>query len=105
MLESAKRAALATSDGRRGDRPVPAVRAEQDLVLLDESRDDTVPAGSGNRRAMERAVSALPAGVEQVRLRADKALHEHEGMQCLHSRGVGFAISADICPSACAPRF
>jgi hypothetical protein len=54
---------------------------------------------------MERAVSALPAGVEQVRLRADKALHEHEGMQCLHSRGVGFAISADICPSACAPRF
>jgi adenylate cyclase len=38
------------------------------VVLADEFRDGNVPAGTGNRRVVEQALAALPAGVEEVRL-------------------------------------
>ena len=50
ILESDKRAALPTYDGRTGYQPVIALWAEQDVVLADEFRDGNVPAGSGNKR-------------------------------------------------------
>ena len=65
ILESQKRSALATYDGRSGYQPVVALWAEQDVVLADEFRDGNVPAGTGNRRLVERAVAALPPGVNQ----------------------------------------
>ena len=45
-------------DGRTGYQPVIALWAEQDVVVADEFRDGNVPAGSGNRRLVERAVAA-----------------------------------------------
>jgi len=96
ILESQKRAARWTYDGRTGYQPVVALWAEQDVVLADEFRDGNVPAGTGNRRLVERAVAALPPGVDQIRVRADSAAYEHELLRWLDARGFGYGISADM---------
>lgn len=96
ILESEKRCALPTYDGRTGYQPVVALWAEQDVILADEFRDGNVPAGSGNRRVIEQALAALPAGVEEVRLRADSALYEQALLRWLEAKGIGYAISADM---------
>lgn len=96
VLASSKRAAKLAYDGRRGYQPVVALWAEQDVVLADEFRDGNVSASSGNRRVIERALAALPEGVEEVYLRADSALYEHSLMVFLDQRKVGFAISVPV---------
>ena len=96
ILESHKRSALATYDGRTGYQPVVALWAEQDVILADEFRDGNVPAGTGNRRVVEQALAALPGGVEQVQLRADSALYEQALLRWLEGRGIGYVISADM---------
>jgi hypothetical protein len=96
ILESPKRSALATCDGRTGYQPVVALWAEQDVILADEFRAGNVPAGTGNRRLVERAVAALPPGVERILVRADSAAHEHDLLRRLDARGFGYAISADL---------
>jgi hypothetical protein len=96
ILDSQKRAARWTYDGRTGYQPVVALWAEQDVVLADEFRDGNVPAGTGNRRVVERALAALPAGVETVRLRGDSALYEQSLLRWLEAKGIGYAISADL---------
>lgn len=96
VLASSKRAATFAYDGQRGYQPVVALWAEQDVILADEFRDGHVSASSGNRRVLERALKALPAGVEEVYLRADSALYEHALMVYLDQRKVGFAISVPI---------
>jgi hypothetical protein len=93
-----KRAARPTYEGGRGYQPVFALWAEQDLIVADEFRDGNVPAGSGNRRVVERAVAALPPGVEQILLRGDSALYEHELLRWLDEKKIGFAVSADVSP-------
>jgi hypothetical protein len=45
-------------------------------VLADEFRDGNVPAGTGNQRLLERALAALPPGVERIAVRADSAAYE-----------------------------
>jgi hypothetical protein len=96
ILESQKRAAYSTYDGRTGYQPVIALWAEQDVVLADEFRDGNVPAGTGNRRLVEGAVAALPPGVERILVRADSAAYEHDLLRWLDARGFGYAISADM---------
>jgi Transposase DDE domain group 1 len=96
ILESHKRSALATYDGRTGYQPVVALWAEQDVILADEFRDGNVPAGTGNRRVVEQALAALPGGVEEVQLRADSALYEQALLRWLEGRGIGYVISADM---------
>lgn len=96
ILESHKRSARSTYDGRRGYQPVLALWAEQDVVVAEEFRDGNVPAGSGNLRVVQKALRALPDGVEQVFLRGDSALYEHDLMDWLDGQGIGFAISADM---------
>ena len=96
VVASSKRAASIAYDGRRGYQPVIALWAEQDVILSDEFRDGNVPASVGNRRVIEAALAALPAGVKQVYLRADSALYEHELMVFLDKRKIGFAISARV---------
>jgi hypothetical protein len=96
ILDSQKRAARWTYDGRTGFQPVVALWAEQDVVLADEFRDGNVPAGTGNRRVIEQALAALPPGVDKVRLRGDSALYEQPLLRWLEARGVGYAISADM---------
>jgi hypothetical protein len=51
-----KRAAKRSYDGNRGYQPVLALWAEQDVIVGDEFRDGKVPAGSGNRRVVEKAL-------------------------------------------------
>jgi Transposase DDE domain group 1 len=96
ILESQKRAARPTYDGRTGYQPVIALWAERDVVLADEFRDGNVPAGTGNRRLVERAVAALPPGVERALVRADSAAYEQDLLRWLDAKGIGYAISADI---------
>jgi hypothetical protein len=96
VLESHKRSALATYDGRTGYQPVVALWSEQDVILADEFRDGNVPAGTGNRRVVEQALAALPAGVGEIRLRGDSALYEQALLRWLEARGIGYAISADM---------
>jgi hypothetical protein len=87
ILDSRKRAARWTDDGGTGHQPVVALRAEQDVILADECRDGNLPAGTGNRRLVEQALAALPAGVELVRLRGDSALYEQSLLRWLEARG------------------
>jgi Transposase DDE domain group 1 len=96
ILESHKRAARPTYDGRTGYQPVIALRAEQDVVLADEFRDGNVPAGTGNRRLVERAIAALPPGVGRIVVRADSAAYEQDLLRWLEAAGHGYGISADM---------
>jgi Transposase DDE domain group 1 len=96
ILESSKQAARPTYDGRTGYQPVVALWAEQDVVLADEFRDGNVPAGTGNQRLLERAVAALPPGVERIMVRADSAAYERRLLRWLEAAGHGYAISADM---------
>jgi hypothetical protein len=96
ILESQKRAAQPTYDGRAGYQPVIALWAEQDMVLADEFRDGNVPAGTGNQRLLERALAALPPGVARIAVRADSAAYEQRLLRWLEAAGHGYAISADM---------
>ena len=96
IYASDKRAALPTYEGTRGYQPTFVLWVEQDLLVVDEFRDGNVPAGSGNRRVVERAVAALPPGVEEVLVRGDSALYEHDLLRWLDERRIGFAVSADM---------
>ena len=98
ILPSDKQAARATYEGHTGYQPVVALWAEQDVVLADEFRDGNVPACSGNLRVIERAIAALPAGVEQVMVRSDSAGYEHGLMRWLTRAGHWYAISARMRP-------
>jgi DDE family transposase len=102
ILESQKRSALATYDGRTGYQPVVALWAEQDVVLADEFRDGNVPAGSGNRRVIEQALAALPGGVDAIRVRGDSALYEQTLLRWLETKRIGYTISADMSPELAA---
>jgi hypothetical protein len=97
-----KRAAKRAYDGNRGYQPVLALWAEQDVILADEFRDGNVPAGSGNRRVVEKALAALPGAVDKIYLRGDNALYEHELMRWLDEQAIGYAISADMSPQLAA---
>jgi hypothetical protein len=100
ILETHKHLASVTYEGTRGYQPVVAVWAEQDLIVHDEFRDGNVPAGCGNVRILERAVTALPTGVAQRFVRGDSALYEQAVLAWCEApaRGIGYAISADMSP-------
>jgi len=80
VLASSKRAAKPTYAGQRGYQPSVALWAEQDLIVAEEFRDGNVSASSGNDRVIERALAALPEGIEEIYLRADSALFNHKLM-------------------------
>lgn len=96
LVASHKQAATVAYDGTRGYQPVVVLWAEQDVILHDEFRDGHVPAGCGNVRILEQAVAALPAGVRQIRVRADSALYESAVLRWCEARGIEYAISADL---------
>jgi hypothetical protein len=96
LLESHKDAATVAYDGTRGYQPVVVLWAEQDVILHDQFRDGHVPAGCGNVRVLEQAVSHLPQGVEHIRLRADSALYETAVLRWCEDHAVEYAISADL---------
>lgn len=76
VIHCDKRAAKRSYDGNRGYQPVLALWAEQDVIVADEFRDGNVPAGSGNRRVVDKALAALPGGIDKIYLRGDSALYD-----------------------------
>ncbi|MEK7232892.1 MAG: IS1380 family transposase [Elusimicrobiota bacterium] len=96
IVECDKRAARTTYEGTHGYQPVLVLWAEQDQLVGNEFRDGNVPAGSGNRRVLERAVGSLPQEIKQIRVRGDSALYEQDLLRWLDSRSIEYAISADM---------
>jgi hypothetical protein len=82
-----KRATKQAYDGNRYQLML-ALWAEQDLIVADEFRDGNslppaarprkrgFPAGSGNRRVVEKALPTLPGGIAKIYLRGDSALYD-----------------------------
>lgn len=102
VIHCDKRAAKRTYDGHKGYQPVLVLWAEQDVIVADEFRDGNVPAGCGNRRVVEKALAALPPGLDRIYLRGDSALYEHDLMNALDAAGIGYAISAPMSPQLAA---
>jgi hypothetical protein len=102
LVESHKDAATVAYDGTRGYQPVPALWAEQDVIVHDQFRDGHVPASCGNLRVLQQAVANLPQGIMEGRLRADSARFETEVLRwCEETEpSIAHAISADhYCPN------
>jgi len=83
VIGSSKRVAAMAYTGERGYQPMVVVWAEADLIVADEFRDGNVPAATDPLRVVERAVEALPPGVEEVFYRGDTASYNHELMNWL----------------------
>ncbi len=93
IIHSSKRAAKRAYDGERGYQPVLVLWAEQDVIVADEFRDGNVPAGMGNLRIIQKAVAALPGKFNEIRLRGDSALYEHDAMAWMDANAIRYAIS------------
>jgi hypothetical protein len=101
IIESDKREAFYTYLGGRGDQPVIAYWAEQDLIVADPFRDGNVPGGAQLLEVLQKALRALPPTVRSVRLRSDSAAYAHEWLDWCRKEIPGrpridFAISADM---------
>lgn len=93
IIHSSKKAAKRSYDGSRGYQPVLVLWAEQDVIVADEFRDGNVPAGMGNLRIIQKAVATLPGKFDEIRLRGDSALYEHDAMTWMDENRVRYAIS------------
>jgi len=78
VIESWKREAQATYQGKRGYQPALALWAEMNLVLADELRDGNVPAHMRLLPVVQRAFQALPETVKQYSFRGDTGCWEKE---------------------------
>jgi hypothetical protein len=101
IIESDKREAFYTYLGGRGYQPVIAYWVEPDLIVADQFRDGNVPAGTGLRGVLQKALQALPPTIRLVRLRSDAAAYVHELLDWCREEIPGrprieFAISADM---------
>jgi len=102
IIVSEKQEAAATYTGERGYQPAPAYWAVQEMILADEFGDGPpaggLPAG-GLLRLLEKAVAALPPGIERIYVRSDSAAYKHDLMNWCRRETLGrepiiFAISA-----------
>jgi len=98
VIHASKRSAKRAYDGERGYQPVLVLWAEQDVIVADEFRDGNVPAGMGNLRVIRKAVAALPGKFDEIRLRGDSALYEHEAMTWMDEHCIRYAISVRMSP-------
>ena len=98
VIHSSKRSAKRAYDGERGYQPVLALWAEQDVIVADEFRDGNVPAGMGNLRVIQKAVATLPGKFDEIRLRGDSALYEHDAMGWMDENRIRYAISVRMSP-------
>lgn len=98
VIHASKRSAKRAYDGERGYQPVLVLWAEQDVIVADEFRDGNVPAGTGNLRVIQKAVAALPGKFDEIRLRGDSALYEHEAMTWMDENRIRYAISVRMSP-------
>lgn len=98
VIHASKRSAKRAYDGERGYQPVLVLWAEQDVIVADEFRDGNVPAGMGNLRIIQKAVATLPGKFDEIRLRGDSALYEHDAMTWMDEHRIRYAISVRMSP-------
>jgi hypothetical protein len=98
VIHSSKRSAKRAYDGERGYQPVLVLWAEQDVIVADEFRDGNVPAGMGNLRIIQKAIATLPGKFDEIRLRGDSALYEHDAMAWMDANRIRYAISVRMSP-------
>lgn len=99
LVETAKADAKVCYEGYPAYQPMEVVWAETGLVVADEFREGNVPASKDIRRMVDGAYAALPPGAWKVRVRADSAAYEPEGiLDHWHAQGWAFAVSADLSP-------
>jgi hypothetical protein len=67
------------------------------LIVRDQFRDGNVPAGFDVTAFVEATFDALPEGIAERYFRADSACYHQELLRVLDRRGIGFAVSADMC--------
>jgi len=96
LVETDKTEARYCYEGFKAFQPVMVCWAETGLVLADEFRDGNVPASVDNRRLVDEAYEALPAGSWQVWVRSDSAAYEQENLDHWDGNGWRFAVSADM---------
>ncbi len=98
LVESSKRAALATYEGFRGYQPTVVTWAQTGLILADQFRDGNVPAEKDIADVVDEAYEALPSRPDgwQVRVRSDSAAYEEAILDHWQERGWQFAVSADM---------
>jgi Transposase DDE domain group 1 len=107
IIESHKREAKTTFEGKPGYQPTLATWAETGLILADEFRDGNVPAHYQPLSVAKTAFQALPPTVQEYYFRGDSACHEYELMKWLENPqredgpqgSIGFAISMRVHPS------
>jgi hypothetical protein len=101
VIASEKKEALYCYQGYRAYQPLTTYWAEQGLAVHSEFRDGNVPAGHEQLRALKEALSLLPEGVEEVRVRSDSAGYQKELLRyCAEGADerfgrIEFAVAAD----------
>jgi hypothetical protein len=104
LVETFKQNALFCYKGFSSYQPLNTWWSEQQIILHTEFRDGNVPAGYEQLRVLQEALSMLPEGVMQVRLRSDTAGYQHSLLQYCEkgeNRRFGrieFAVGADVTP-------
>ena len=98
LVETDKAEARYCYDGSKAFQPIEVCWAETGLVLADEFREGNVPASMDNRRLVDEAYEALPAGSWDVWVRADSAAYEQDNLEHWDNNNWKFAVSADMSP-------
>jgi hypothetical protein len=78
LAETRKREALFCYKGYRAYQPITTYWAETSLAVLSEFRDGNVGAGADMLRILKESITALPEGVEIIRMRMDSAGYQHD---------------------------
>jgi hypothetical protein len=95
-IVSHKRDALSLYCGGRGYQPTAVCWTAQDLVVADQYRDRSVPAGMDPLAVAQQALAALPASVTMRAFRGDSACYADPPLKALATTGIAFTISADM---------
>ncbi len=104
LVETEKRGALYCYEKYKAYQPLTTYWVEQDLIVHTEFRDGNVPAGYEQLRVLQDALSMLPAGVKQVRLRSDTAGYQNDLLKyCAEGEDerfgfIEFAVGVDVAP-------
>ena len=102
LIETTKQTAQYCYKGFSSYQPLNTWWAEQEVIVHTEFRDGNVPAGYEQLRVFQEALSCLPSGIENVRLRSDTAGYQHnllryceQGQDKRFGR-IEFAIGCDV---------
>ena len=78
LVETHKQQALYCYESYRAYQPLTTYWHEAGLIVNTEFRDGNVPAGYGQKRVLERALGQLPADVNKVMMRSDRAGYQQD---------------------------